>query len=305
MSLNEANKIIDLYSGAILNRAKSDQNPIRFSALQDYDFCDVDNALKIQLAFIVFKMRNKTTRSELNNLASENNATLLTASSTFAPDNIVQMLNKLDNRDQDYTIKRIKILQASRENEAFLKLHECEMHSSFLDYCLSLQVNDTTYWESVFSRIGITWDERDKTDQIILAIKNKQLYFDSVPAKAIGEEIENTDASSEPKQSFLHRNSDAIIAVIIILIASIGLAYSPIRIAVFGLLILMGLVKFYFWVKEPKFEHRIGFVLNIMYIIIYTVGIINGDYGLYILILTIIFWIIDLIKKIVTNQKSS
>jgi hypothetical protein len=303
ISLNEAYRIIDLYSEVILNREENNYNPICFSALQRYDFCDLDNALKVQLAFIVFKKRNKIADAEFYRLASENDATLLLASNTFAPDNIVQQLIKIDESDPDYIIKKIDLLRDNSKNEAFTKLAQTEMHKSFLDYCLSFEESDSSYWENIFDRIGVSLDTNDDSDEILYIVKNKHLFFRSFLKEIEEKVVIEEDLPSYTKPSFYQRNIETFKLLFIIIIMSLGLVNPILRIGVFSLLIIIGIIQFYFWIKESPIENKLGFVLNIVYIIIYFVGIIKTDYGFYILFITIVLWTIDLIRKRLFKSK--
>jgi hypothetical protein len=204
ISYKEANKIIRLYSDILsnsLNLARLEK--FRFSELKGYDIYDIDNSLKICSAFRTFKTSVFDVNSveKLKKDASIDGGAVMSFFSLFAPDYIVQQLKKLNPDDIYARSEAHKIEGNILESDLWKTFSKTESHGSFLDYCISIEKTDIEYWEKVYSRLGITCDDRDEYDEIYFIILNKHLYFNKpqteVNIKTINEESIITESNND------------------------------------------------------------------------------------------------------------
>ena len=305
LNLKDAKKIIDTYSAVLLTSNElSLNNRHRYSDLKGYSIFDIDNALKLCSAYRVFRtaILNETSLDKLKEDASVDGGAVMNFFALFSPDNIVQQINKLDPQDIS---KAYKLTGNYFETDLWKQFNSIETHDSFLNYCLNIDKTNANYWELVYARLGIDCDERDEDDEIYFVLQNKHLFFS--PSSNIKEESTKTTVLSDVKNlnkpSFYQRNKTVLDKLFLIVFLCSGLIYHPLRIIIFSLFTLMGLVQFYFWIREP-IENKFNFVLNILYIIIYAIGIFFEKLAFTILIIVIILSIVEVFrnKELFANQ---
>jgi hypothetical protein len=317
MSLKEANKIIEIYSNILSHSLELGKfEKFRYSELKGYDIFDIDNALKVTLAYRVFNISilNDIALEKLKKEAGENTVGVMCFFDSFAPDSIVQQLKKLDPANIYSRSEAYKIEGNFFESDLYKTFSKTESHGSFLDYCLSIEKKDMNYWENVYDRLGITWDDRDEYDGIYFIIQNKNLFFkdsqsidikDFDSAELIDIKQENVNEIKVPeKASFYSQHQSVLSNLFWVLFFCLGLIYTPIRIVIFCLLLIIGVFQIYFWLKEP-IEHKWNFVLNLLYLILCVAGIFFKRLGLYLLALIIALWIIETIVKHLKKSKTN
>lgn len=309
MSLKEANKIIEIYSNILSHSLELGKfEKFRYSKLRGYDVFDIDNALKVTLAYNAFNTSiiDDIAFGKLKKEAGENTVGVMCFFTSFAPDSIVQQLKKLDPADIYSRSEAYKLEGDFFESELYKAFSKTESQDSFLDYCLSIDKSDSNYWEKVYNRLGITWDDRDEFDEIYFAILNKDMFFKKPASMAIESyvnkgsvniEEENIDRSNVlQKPSFYNRYKTILDKSFGILFFCLGLLYTPLRVVIFCLFLIIGFIQLYVWLKEP-IENKLNFTLNIFYIILCILGIFLKQLGFYFLALIILMWIIEIIVK--------
>jgi hypothetical protein len=267
ISYSEASRIVDLYSKILTQSERlSLYKKFRYSELNGYDVFDIDNALKICSAYRVYKTEilDDNSIEKLKKDSSIDGGACMSFFSLFAPDNIAQQLNNLDYHKDRNEIYNLDI--DFSETDLWKAFSKSETHDSFLEFCLSIEKTDINYWEKVYSRLGIIWDERDEYDPIYNVLLNKGESFKDhiiAPKKDAPEEklkIENSESSS----SFYTRNKTIIGKFAWTIVFCSGFFYPPVRVVLFGLFLLIGAFQLYFWVKEP-IENKLNFALHILY----------------------------------------
>jgi hypothetical protein len=243
--------------------------------------------------------------SQLKKEADQNTVGCMSFFSSFAPDNIVQDLKKLDQNDIYSRHESYKIEGDFFESDLWKAFSKTESQESFLDYCVSIDKTDINYWEKIYSRLGITWDDRDEYDEIYFVILNKHLFFntsqsidieESVYLNSTHEKKEIIEENNKPEKfSFYNQYKKTFDRLFWLLFFALGLIFPPIRILIFCLFSIIGVIQLYIWIKEP-IENKWSFTLHLFYLILCFVGVFFKQFGFYILFLIIILWIIDIIK---------
>lgn len=175
MSYNTADKIVDLYSGLLVNIKNLKQyERYGYSHLKGYDVVDIANAMKLIIAYRFF---NNEKFEDTNNYVSAASSALSAFSFQFFPDEIAQKLKLIDlTDDRQAILDYSKLTRDSEQLEMNKLLNPQETPESFFQYCISLGKTNPDYWETVYSRIGITWETDNDRDRIYFIIKNKYLF---------------------------------------------------------------------------------------------------------------------------------
>lgn len=308
ISYKEANKIISIYSDILRNSLSLGHlEKFRFSSLKGYDIYDVDNSLKICSAFRVFKTSVYDIKSveKLRTEASIDGGATMSFFGLFAPDNIVQQLKKLNPDDIYSRSEAYKIEGDILDSDLWDSFSKTESHESFLDYCLSIEKTDIDYWEKVYLRLGITWDERDEYDEIYFIILNKHLFFNEIKHAedpSVTNQPNNEKFDQNKNKSFYSRHKSIFDNILLISFFTLGLFYPILRTITLYLFLIIGFVQLYFWLKEP-IENKLNFALNIFYMILCLIGIYNTKLGTYVLCFMITFWLFDIIRNTIFGKR--
>lgn len=308
LSFKEAQKIIDLYASILIHSENLGlNNRFRYSQLKGYDIYDIDNALKLTSAYRVFncKERSDTALSKLREATNVDGGASMSFFNLFEPDNIVQQLNKIDlSNPTEAIIKQREIRGDYFQSQLWKDFSKTETHESFLNFCLQLDMADRDYWEKIYDRLGITWDDRDEYDEIYFVIQNKDYYFKNkeIPGLAPPEPVDKPLTVEEKSPSFYTRYKLFIDNIIGLILLAVGLVYIPIRIAVFAILGLTGIITLVILRKE-KIDNKLNHYLNYLYIVVYAVGIIFQEAGFYICVAAIVWTLFTFIKGIISLQK--
>lgn len=180
MSYNTAQKIVDIYSNLLVNKGKfSDFAVWGYSDLKGYTIFDVDNALKIIIAYSAFNLRedDRGGLAKLKEYCSHASTATFAFFEAFVPDEIIPDIEKLDPSDKTSIIKFIDLKGYFEDNELYKIYKHKETHESFLNFCLLIKKRDENYWEKIYERIELVWDARDQNDPITIIINNKSTSF--------------------------------------------------------------------------------------------------------------------------------
>jgi len=175
MSYITADKIVDLYSGLLINIKNLRQyQKYGYSDLKGYDVIDIVNAMKLIIAYRFF---NNEKIEDTNNYVSAASSAISAFSTQFFPDEIAQKLKLIDlTDDRQAVLDYFKLTRDSDLLEMNKLLNPQETPESFLKFCTFLGTTNTDYWETVYSRLGITWETNNDRDRIYFIIKNKYLF---------------------------------------------------------------------------------------------------------------------------------
>lgn len=178
LSYKTAEKIIEIYADLLMKDNRTIYQKFGYSELQGYDIIDVDNALKLQLAYRVFNtdIFDEKANQEFELYVNQNNNGLWHFFLHFVPDEIVPSLDQLDPDDNESMLKSIQIEGDYQDSEQYKRFQTQENQHSFLQFCIAVGNKDVDYWEKVYKRLNLVWDERDKKDPIYYCITNKD-YF--------------------------------------------------------------------------------------------------------------------------------
>ncbi len=180
MSYNTAEKIVNLYSDLLVNMGeKSEYKVYGYSDLQGYNILDVDNALKIVVAYSVFNL-NKSDENALKNLkaySSNAGGAVVSFFTSFVPDEVIPEIDKLDPNDKNSLLDFIDLTNNYKDSDLYKTFLNQETHGSFLKFCLDIDRSDINYWEKIYARLSLTWDTKDVKDPIFFIITNKTHFF--------------------------------------------------------------------------------------------------------------------------------
>lgn len=180
MSYTTAQNIIDIYSQLLVNKGKSSDFAVwGYSDLKGYTIFDVDNALKIIIAYSAFNLKeeDQTALAKLRTYCSNASAATFAFFDAFVPDEIIPEIEKLDRSDKYSLPKFIDLKGYFEDNELYKIYKHKETHDSFLNYCLHITKNDENYWEKIYDNLELVWDARDYKDPITIIINNKSSFF--------------------------------------------------------------------------------------------------------------------------------
>lgn len=312
MSYGEAQRIIELYSSILIKAENRNRNQkFRYSELNGYDVLDIKNALNLICAYRVFdtfpidEEAIEKLKKEVDFAATGT----LFFFMQFAPDNIVQQMDKLNSENIEDRITLNKLETSYYESDLWKEYNMSETASSFINFCLSIDKADTNYWEKVYSRIGITWDERDPSDPIYYAIRNKNQFFKE-PVQQLKEslifESENKGELAveiDKKPSFYTANKILLDELFLISALLLGLIYPVVRIIAFIIFSLTYIIGFYI-LRKDSIENKFNFTLNFLYTIILIVGIFFNRIGFYVCIASILWAVVAIIKRLALNKQN-
>lgn len=180
MSYNTAQEIVDIYSNLLVNKGRfSDFSVWGYSDLKGYTIFDVDNALKVIIAYSVFNLRDNDENglAKLKGYCSHASTATLAFFDSFVPDEIIPEIEKLDPSDKTSVIKFIDLKGYFEDNELYKIYKHKETHESFLNYCLYITKKDKDYWEKIYERLELVWDAKDHTDPVTIIVNNKTTSF--------------------------------------------------------------------------------------------------------------------------------
>ena len=154
MSVKKSDEIMTLYFALMAKFGEDSSTIYPYSALKGYDIFDIDNALKIFLANQIH--RKYLSEAEIIKLRNWGGQGLWTFNTSFAPDEFVYKLNKLEKHSTEYwNMKDDFILNPPTGMVKIFYDEDKETTESFFDFCLSLGREHPNYWKEVYNRLGI------------------------------------------------------------------------------------------------------------------------------------------------------
>ena len=160
LSLKQADEIYHLVFNLSVQNSL-DRVFISKSELYGYNFIDLSNALKLQIANKYLKSERK---ENIKNFAKFCDATLVEISEKVIPNEIFENLNKYDSRSIQYERKEDELRKITIHRKAFIE--EFESCVSFLEFCESLRsftnsLQLNIYWKEVYSHLNLDIDEKE------------------------------------------------------------------------------------------------------------------------------------------------
>ncbi len=177
MSYKTAEKIVDLYSSLLVKNDHPEYHAYGYSELQGYTVFDVDNALKIIIAYDVFNSKSQNDIDKVTQYAENASAAVFHFFSSFVPDEKIPEIERLDPNDKMSLLKFLDLKGDYFHSPFYEEFSKQETHQSFLNFCLSIPRSDTNYWDLVFKRLDLVFDIKDTKDQIFIINSNKDLVF--------------------------------------------------------------------------------------------------------------------------------
>ncbi len=163
--LKDAQKIIDLYS-YLMENTTGILN-YKYSDMKGYDVYDIDNSLKLIIAFRVYypSELDSARIKELKEFAAwaQNGPYLFHMN--FVPDDIYNELSKYEYQSPNWIIATNRLLH---DGEYISKdYHELidknlETMESFLNFCIENYKNTSTYWARIYSRLNLVYIVNDE-----------------------------------------------------------------------------------------------------------------------------------------------
>ena len=178
MSYHTAERIVDIFSGLLVNLEKLPKyERYSYSSLQGFDIVDVNNALKLIIAYDYFHLADREVEGakRLQNYVDAAASGLAGHPMYFYPDGIAKQLEQIDVADEKEAFRQWADLTANYEDHAWHKLSmEEETITSFFRFCQHIGREIPGYWNLIYKRIGITWEPKDENDPINLLVNYKK-----------------------------------------------------------------------------------------------------------------------------------
>jgi hypothetical protein len=154
MSIEKSDEIMTLFFDLLAKNGDNGSQYYPYSAMKGYDVFDIDNGLKIFMANLVFN--KDLSENEIQQYKDWADGWLLHYNLSFAPDEFVYELSKLDKKSSEYRTKESSYMLHPKSGMLKLFVDENkESIISFFDFCLSLKKDYSTYWKLVYNRLGI------------------------------------------------------------------------------------------------------------------------------------------------------
>lgn len=160
ISLKNAMEIVDLYSYLMENNKGAQNN--KYSEMKGYDVYDIDNSLKLLIAFRVNSSVSfdENRMKELKDFASWAQNGTYYFHLNFIPDEIYNELSKYEYKSPDWIIASNRLLSdgdfISKDFHELINKN-LETMESFLDYCIKLHKKHSNYWLLVYSRLNLNY----------------------------------------------------------------------------------------------------------------------------------------------------
>lgn len=179
MSIELANEIIKIYSDKLILRGEKNIHYYPYSVLKGYDIYDIENALKFLTAYRVYNSAKLDDEklSEYKKYALEDGGTVFAFFRTFIPDNVFKQLTKFTDGSIEYRQKEFELLydeEMSKEMRKFFE-KQTETIDSFLDFCLQLDLTNSNYWPSVYSRLNLIYNQGEITVKYLKFLTQNRL----------------------------------------------------------------------------------------------------------------------------------
>lgn len=178
MSYKTATEIVDIYSSLLVKENPS-FHAYGFSELQGYTILDVDNALKVIVAYDIFNMKKEEDLVRIRQYSKAAGGAVFSFFSKFVPDEVIPDIERLDQKDKSSILKFYDLVGNFEESPYYKAFSSQETHESFLNFCLNLQRSDENYWEKVYDRLSLVFDTKNTSDQIFIIVNNKSIFFKS------------------------------------------------------------------------------------------------------------------------------
>ena len=162
MSIELADEIIKIFSDKLILRDKKNIHYYPYSTLKGYDIYDIENALKLLTAYRVYNSAdlNDEKLAEYKKYASEDGGAIFSFFRTFIPDHIFKRLIKFPYGSVEYRQKEFELVYDKEMTIEMRKFFakETETIDSFLDFCLQLNRTNSNYWDNVYSRLNLIYN---------------------------------------------------------------------------------------------------------------------------------------------------
>lgn len=177
MSYKTAEKIVDIYSSLLVKENLPELHAYGYSELQGFTIFDIDNALKIIIAYDVFNAKNPNDVATVKKYASHASSAVTHFFSSFVPDEVIPDIERLDPKDKMSLLKFLDLKGDPFNSPLYQQFSNQETHDSFLNFCLTIERSDMNYWDKVFQRLDLVLDTVDTKDQIFIINSNKEFAF--------------------------------------------------------------------------------------------------------------------------------
>jgi len=160
MTISEAEKILDIVSGALLKGEDNYLLPI--SSLQGYNVFHIVAALKLRIANLFLALANgEILEEEFEKAIQACDSIPLIIVTQFVGDDDLARLRDCEPNSPEFIKLKIKItpeiIDPSTGNFVDKKLGSLETISSFANYCRSVGATDSLYWQKIYTRIGLDY----------------------------------------------------------------------------------------------------------------------------------------------------
>lgn len=290
MSLETAEEIISLYTDLCSKEAPSNKYKVfKYSDLKGFDIIDINNAFKISSAYQVFDLGSENI-DKIKEFIKSAEMVVGGFSFFFAPDEVAKKIIELDKKNKDATKEYLLLRRLLPKRD----IEDLESIESFFNYCISIDRQNENFWELVFNRLRIQFDDINTNDSITFIIQNKHLFFKKIEIKTKVSPLNESEDMNIP--TFYHRNKYIIDLLVTYLLLGFSFYIPTVRVIVFSLIAILITMKIYIWIEEP-IKQRIHFMLSLVQLLFFIGAIFNSNLTIYALGVTVLYTIIELFNK--------